>query len=413
MQFVVVVPEFATVADCYTDAKVLMRPVCGVPLLLRTLATAVRAGADDVLLVWPENAPTELADIYMQPPLLRGPGTVRLLRVKNFDPRARSSWVSVLDGFDTQFMWLPWNWVTNKQSLVRLPLVGMDSVDWSRPAFVTTNEVTRGEISTALPHRNVEGIAVISPETAAAAEQFLVVHSGKVLDGIHTSFNRRLCRPFVKWLSHTGITPNAVTFGGVAVSILSAIAFAGGFYWAYVAGALLFYIAGLFDEMDGMLARIKFAGSPFGTWLEGFADGLSYLLLFGGITVGLYRQYGSFELWIGAVLLTGTLLSVIITSLQRKRATTPDRPNEYLGRFYRLLENDSSNWISKMVRHLQAFQKRGVLIIYVVLFTLLGELPVLFYLSTLGSHLIWTLALYFNHRFFKQPATGMAGIKAV
>src|SRR5947207_12047116 len=28
MQFVVVVPEFATVADCYTDAKVLMRPVC-------------------------------------------------------------------------------------------------------------------------------------------------------------------------------------------------------------------------------------------------------------------------------------------------------------------------------------------------------------------------------------------------
>jgi len=117
--------------------------------------------------------------------------------------------------------------------------------------------------------------------------------------------------------------------------------------------------------------------------------------------------------WIGAALLTGTLLSVIITSLQRKRATTPDRPNEYLGRFYRLLENDSSNWISKMVRHLQAFQKRGVLIIYVVLFTVLGGLPVLFYLSTLGSHLIWTLALYFNHRFFKQPATGMAGIKAV
>jgi phosphatidylglycerophosphate synthase len=36
---------------------------------------------------------------------------------------------------------------------------------------------------------------------------------------------------------------------------------------------LLFYIAGLFDEMDGMLARIKFAESPRGTWLEGFAKG--------------------------------------------------------------------------------------------------------------------------------------------
>jgi phosphatidylglycerophosphate synthase len=203
-----------------------------------------------------------------------------------------------------------------------------------------------------------------------------------------------------------------VTFGGVAVSILSAIAFAAGFYWAYVAGALLFYIAGLFDETDGMLARIKFADSPFGTWLEGFADGLSYLLLFGGITVGLYRQHGSLELWIGTVLLAGTLLSVIVTSLQRRRATTPERPNEYLGRFYQLLEKDSSNWISKMVRHLQAFQKRGVLIIYVVLFTVFGGLPFLFYLSTLGSHLIWILALYFNHRFFKQPAAGLGGMEA-
>ena len=37
-------------------------------------------------------------------------------------------------------------------------------------------------------------------------------------------------------------------------------------------GAVLFYVAGLFDEMDGMLARLKFAESPRGTWLEGFAD---------------------------------------------------------------------------------------------------------------------------------------------
>jgi phosphatidylglycerophosphate synthase len=198
------------------------------------------------------------------------------------------------------------------------------------------------------------------------------------------------------------VTPNAVTFGGVVVAILSAIAFARGTYWSYVVGALLFFIAGLFDEVDGMLARIKFADSPFGTWLEGFADGLSYVLLFGGITIGLYRQYGSRELWVGAVLLIGTVLSVGITSLQRKRATTADRPSEYLGNFYRKLEDDSSNWISRAVRQAQAFQKRGVVIHYVVIFTVLGGLPVLFYLATLGSHLTWTLALYFNHRFFTQ-----------
>lgn len=55
-----------------------------------------------------------------------------------------------------------------------------------------------------------------------------------------------------------------------------------------------------------------------------------------------------------------------------------------------------------MVRHIQAFQKRGVMIIYVVIFTVLGGLPVLFYLATFGSHITWILALYFNHRFFTQ-----------
>jgi phosphatidylglycerophosphate synthase len=237
-----------------------------------------------------------------------------------------------------------------------------------------------------------------------AAERFLVVHSGKVLDGIHTSFNRRLCWPFVRLLSHTPVTPNGITFGGVVVSILSAIAFAHGTYPWSVLGAFLFYIAGLFDEMDGMLARIKFAESPSGTWLEGMADGLSYLLLFGGVTIGLSRQYGHIAVSMGIALLIGLVLALIVTSLQRRRATSPDRPNEYLGRFYQLLEKDSGNWISRVVRQVQAFQRRGILIHYIVLFTVIGALPLVFLLATLGAHLTWILTLYFNRRFFSQSS---------
>jgi phosphatidylglycerophosphate synthase len=199
------------------------------------------------------------------------------------------------------------------------------------------------------------------------------------------------------------------------VAAFSAIAFAHGAYWSDVVGALLFFIAGLFDEMDGMVARIKFAESAFGTWLEGFADGLSYLLLFGGITIGLHHRQGRFAFLVGAALLAGTLLSLIVTSLGRKRATSPDRPNEYLGRFYQLLEKDSSNWISKAVRHVQAFEKRGVIIHYVVIFTVFGGLPLFFWLATLGSHLTWILSVYFNHRFFRQPAQSgaTAGVNTI
>jgi hypothetical protein len=102
--------------------------------------------------------------------------------------------------------------VTTKQCLTRLPQLTFSAVDWSNPAYTTMNGVIRDNVSSTLPY--IEGVAVTSPETAALAEKFLVAHSGKVLDGIHTSFNRRLCRPFVRLLSHTHITPNIVTFGG-------------------------------------------------------------------------------------------------------------------------------------------------------------------------------------------------------
>jgi hypothetical protein len=113
----------------------------------------------------------------------------------------------------------------------------------------------------------------------------------------------------------------------------------------------------------------------------------------------------------GIALLVGAILALIATSLQRRRATSPDRPNEYLGRFYQLLEKDSGNWISRVVRQVQAFQRRGVMIHYIVLFTIIGALPVLFFLATVGAHLTWIVILYFNRRFFAQPAEGGAQAK--
>jgi hypothetical protein len=110
----------------------------------------------------------------------------------------------------------------------------------------------------------------------------------------------------------------------------------------------------------------------------------------------------------GIALLVGAILALIATSLQRRRATSPDRPNEYLGRFYQLLEKDSGNWISRVVRQVQAFQRRGVMIHYIVLFTIIGALPVLFFLATVGAHLTWIVILYFNRRFFAQPPEGGA-----
>jgi phosphatidylglycerophosphate synthase len=401
MQAVVAIPEINSLACDKKASELIMPPVAGVPLLMRTLMTAARAGADDILLISSAALSDELLRQLMQSSVKYGI-PVKVIQLNEFDPRAISSRAKLAPYLNHDFLWLPWNWVTTKQFLAHLPLAQIHSVNWAEPAYATFHEVTRDTVSCALLHP--EGVAVTSPESLSLAERFLVVHSGKVLDGIHTSFNRRLCRPFVRVLSHTSASPNAVTLGGVVVSVLSAVAFAQGSYWWSVFGALLFYVAGLFDEMDGMLARVKFAESPRGTWFEGFADGLSYLLLFGGITIGLHRHYGRPATILGITLLVGAILALIATFLQRRRATSPDRPNEYLGRFYQVLENDSGNWISRVVRQVQHLQRRGVMIHYIVLLTVIGALPVLFFLATVGAHLTWIVILYFNRRFFAQPA---------
>ena len=402
MQAVIAIPEIFTRLSQEKVVELLLRPIAGVPLVTRTMLTAARAGANDILFICPAALSEQIIQQLVGSSAQFGIH-ITVVQLADFDPFASSAWRALKPHLHQQFLWVPWNWVTTKQSLAELLLVDIRSVDWSKPAYTRFHEVTRDDFSSALLHP--EGVAVPSPESAASAERFLVARSGKVLDGIHTSFNRRLCRPFVRMLSHSSVTPNTVTYCGVLVSTLSAIAFAHGTYWWSVLGALLFYIAGLFDEMDGMLARLKFAESPRGTYLEGFADGLSYLQLFTGITIGMYRHYGRIAIVVGIALVVGAVLALITTTLQRKRATTPDRPNEYLGRFYELLEKDSGNWISRVVRQVQAFQRRGILIHYIVLFAILGLLPLIFLLATLGAHLTWILTLYFNRRFFMLSQT--------
>jgi phosphatidylglycerophosphate synthase len=413
MQVVIAIPELPIEASLFElldilelpdqTEKYLLRPVAGVPLLARVLATAGKTGADRVLLIWPSSVSSYVRERVFESKLTRGLEVVTVLSEEAFDPTISANWENLKVHLSPEFLWLPWNWVTTKPCLSGLKPMPVSLADWRKPVLIDRNDIACDTTSSAPSNRCAEGIAVISRETAREAERFLIARSGKVLDGIHTGFNRYLCRPVVRWLSHTRITPNQVSFGGLFVALLSCWAFAQGTYFWYVLGAFLFFIAGLFDEMDGMLARIKFADSPFGTWLEGLIDGASYLLLFAGTAVGLYKQHGRSELLVGAALLIGTVLAIVLTSLMRTRGAPVDRPNEYLGNFYQLLEKDSSNWISRVSRQIQAFMKRGVMIHYVLIFTLLHGLRVFFYISAFSSHLTWILALYFNRRFFQNP----------
>jgi phosphatidylglycerophosphate synthase len=398
MQCVIAIPE-REVLRRYSDAEgVLTRDVAGVPLLVRLIATAARAGADGFLVIWPPDIDQSIWNRCAESPLLKGVQIQRL--IQRFDPEQPAGWAALAPALEEQFLWLPWNLVTKKGALTGFAAWPVQCAAWDVPSLVAKAAPGRAR------QQSVEGVLITPGTSIAEAERYLVAHSGKPSDGIYSRFNRKLSRPIVRALTHTRITPNMVTVAGLVVAIASALVYSRGSYSSYVVGAILFFLSGLIDEMDGMLARLKFSESAFGTWFEGSVDNATYLLLFGGITAGLYRQYGKAELIWGVILIAGCALSFVILAIQRKAVTAPNRPHEFSARMNRLMETDS-NLISRIARQIHIFIKKGVAVHYVLIFTVVGGLPIFLRVAAISANLTWAVASYFIWRFSRNRSAAV------
>ncbi len=66
MQAVVAIPEIISLVCNKKASELIMPPVAGVPLLMRTLITASRAAADDILLIRPAALSNELVRKFLE-----------------------------------------------------------------------------------------------------------------------------------------------------------------------------------------------------------------------------------------------------------------------------------------------------------------------------------------------------------
>ncbi|MBI2936135.1 MAG: CDP-alcohol phosphatidyltransferase family protein [Chloroflexi bacterium] len=88
--------------------------------------------------------------------------------------------------------------------------------------------------------------------------------------------------PLTGLLARSGATPNQLTLAGLALSGGSAYLMATGRF--IIAGALLL-VAGLFDMLDGALARRRGRVTPFGAFFDSLADRLAEAGSFLGLLV--------------------------------------------------------------------------------------------------------------------------------
>jgi len=124
--------------------------------------------------------------------------------------------------------------------------------------------------------------------------------------------------PVVSFLAKLSITPNMVTWLGFLILLVSAWLAATGHFFA--AGWVML-LAGIFDMLDGALARHTHQVTRFGGVLDSTLDRLSEAaILLGILAYYLFHPQDNFE-WIA--LLTGiVLVSSFLVSYIRSRAET-------------------------------------------------------------------------------------------
>jgi CDP-diacylglycerol--glycerol-3-phosphate 3-phosphatidyltransferase len=124
---------------------------------------------------------------------------------------------------------------------------------------------------------------------------------------------RQLLHPLVRLLSALQVRPDTLTFLGWTLSVCAAVLF--GLGYARVAG-LVMLLGGLFDALDGDVARASNRMSAFGAFLDSTLDRLSEAAIFVGIIYFYAAAARPFE-----ALLAGTAMTFsLLTSYARARA---------------------------------------------------------------------------------------------
>jgi archaetidylinositol phosphate synthase len=102
----------------------------------------------------------------------------------------------------------------------------------------------------------------------------------------HNTWIHRLIRLGVRPLANTRVTPNQITTLRLLTGVCAAVLFASGPSW-HLHAASMFLLSMLLDRADGELARVSSKTSPWGHSYDLVSDGLSNVLAFIGLGIGM------------------------------------------------------------------------------------------------------------------------------
>ncbi|MBI4498118.1 MAG: CDP-alcohol phosphatidyltransferase family protein [Chloroflexi bacterium] len=119
--------------------------------------------------------------------------------------------------------------------------------------------------------------------------------------------------PLALALGRVGLTPNALTLIGLGLSGAGAALLALGHFFL---GGVMVLVSGVFDSLDGQLARATQQSSAFGALLDSTLDRVSEAVLLFGLLV----YYSGHQAQTEVLLINATLVGSVMVSYVKARA---------------------------------------------------------------------------------------------
>ncbi|MEI7752272.1 MAG: CDP-alcohol phosphatidyltransferase family protein [Candidatus Omnitrophota bacterium] len=122
-----------------------------------------------------------------------------------------------------------------------------------------------------------------------------------------------IVKAIVSFLTAQGISPTQLTLAGAALSLLTGVIYAKGYFFL---GGVMLFIAGAADLLDGPLARATGKASPWGAFLDSAVDRYSDFFVFAGLAT--YFVHSGEIFWFFVTL--GIILGSFVVGYTKARA---------------------------------------------------------------------------------------------
>lgn len=137
-------------------------------------------------------------------------------------------------------------------------------------------------------------------------------------------WGRRIARRVAQVFARTPVTPNMLTIFGFLLNVVVAALLATG---NLIPGGIMIIVAGVFDMLDGALAKVTNRSSDFGAFLDSVVDRYSEATVLFGLLLYYYQQPNQ-EGLIEIVLIYVILVGSMMISYARARAGALQISNE-------------------------------------------------------------------------------------